>query len=61
MYLQKKDIKLLTIKDYYNNITMEYQKIMKLLDNTANQPAKFRTKNWVKTKDDPRGNYNADS
>ena len=27
---------------------MEYQKIINLLDNTANQPTKFRTKNWVK-------------
>ena len=27
---------------------MEYQKIINLLDNTSNQPSKFRTKNWVK-------------
>ena len=26
---------------------MEYQKIINLLDNTQNQPSKFRTKNWV--------------
>ena len=26
---------------------MEYQKIANLLDNVANQPSKFRTKNWV--------------
>ena len=26
---------------------MEYQKIINLLDNTSNQPTKFRTKNWV--------------
>ena len=26
---------------------MEYKKIIKLLDNTLNQPSKFRTKNWV--------------
>ena len=26
---------------------MEYQKISNLLDNTPNQPSKFRTKNWV--------------
>ena len=25
---------------------MEYQKIINLLDNTSNQPSKFRTKNW---------------
>ena len=26
---------------------MEYQKIINLLENTPNQPNKFRTKNWV--------------
>ena len=26
---------------------MEYQKIINLIDNTPNQPTKFRTKNWV--------------
>ena len=26
---------------------MEYQKVMNFLDNTSNQPFKFRTKNWV--------------
>ena len=26
---------------------MEYQKIMNLLDNTLNQPSKFKTKNRV--------------
>ena len=31
---------------------MEYEKIINLLDNTSNQPFKFRTKNWVKTNDD---------
>ena len=38
---------------------MEYQKIIKLLDNTTNQPTKFRTKNWVEINDDSRGTYNA--
>ena len=27
---------------------MEYQKIINLLDNTSNQPSKFRIKNWFK-------------
>ena len=27
---------------------MEYQKIVNLLDNTSNQPSKFRIKNWLK-------------
>ena len=26
---------------------MEYQKIIKSLDNSPNQPSKFRKKNWV--------------
>ena len=37
---------------------MEYQKIINLLDNTSNQPTKFRTKNWVEINDDARGTYN---
>ena len=28
---------------------MEYQKIINFLDNTPNQPSKFRTKSWVET------------
>ena len=40
---------------------MEYQKIIKLLDNTTNQPTKFRTKNLVEINDDSRGTYNANS
>ena len=35
----------------YNNITMEYQKIINLLDNTPNQPSKFKTKNSVEIND----------
>ena len=37
---------------------MEYQKIIHLLDkldNTSNQPSKFRTKNWVEIDDDIDG------
>ena len=33
---------------------MEYQQITNLLDNTPNQPSKFRTKNWVEINDDSR-------
>ena len=40
---------------------MEYQKITNLLDNTPNQPTKFRTKYWVEVNDDTRGTYNTDS
>ena len=37
---------------------MEYQKIINLLDNTTNQPSKFRTRNWVEINDELRGKYN---
>ena len=40
---------------------MEYQKIINLLDNTPNQPTKFRTKNWIGINDDSRGRYNTNS
>ena len=40
---------------------MEYQKIANLIDNTSNQPSKFRTKNWVEINDESRGTYNANS
>ena len=40
---------------------MEYQKIINLLDNTPDQPTKFRTKNWFKINDDRRGMYNINS
>ena len=29
----------------YNSIIMEYERIINFLDNTPNQPTKFRTKN----------------
>ena len=34
---------------------MEYQKIVKLLENTLNQPSKFRTRSWVEINDKSRG------
>ena len=40
---------------------MEYQKIINLLDNTPNQPTKFRSKNWVEINDDARGTHNTNS
>ena len=40
---------------------MEYQKIIKFLDNTPNQPTKFRTKNWVEINDDSREMHNTNS
>ena len=32
--------------------------IINLLDNTSNQPFKFRTKNWFEINDDLRATYN---
>ena len=40
---------------------MEYQKIINLLDNTSNQPSKFRTKNWVEVNNESRGTYGIDT
>ena len=40
---------------------MEYQKILNLLDNTPNQPTKFRAKNWIKLNDDLNGKHNTNS
>ena len=40
---------------------MEYQKIRNLLDNTLNQPTKYRTKNLIEANDEPRGTYNTNS
>ena len=37
---------------------MEYQKIANLIDDTSNQPSKFRTKNLVEINDESRGAYN---
>ena len=40
---------------------MEHQKIINLLDNTSNQPTKFRTKKWIEINDEERGIYNTNS
>ena len=39
---------------------MEYQKTINLLDNTSNQPTKFRTEKWVEINDDARALHNKD-
>ena len=36
---------------------MNTKKIGNLLDNTSNQPSKFRTKDWVEINDESRGTY----
>ena len=40
---------------------MEYQKVINLLDNTSNQPTKFRTKYLVEINDGARGKYRNNS
>ena len=40
---------------------MEYQKIANLIDDTPNQPSKFRTKNWFEINDESRGAYKVNS
>ena len=40
---------------------MEYQKIANLIDDTPNQPSKFRTKNLVEINYESRGAYNVNS
>ena len=47
---------LITINIYKERT--EYQKIINLLDNTNNQPSKFRAKTWVEVNDDACGAYN---
>ena len=40
---------------------MEYQKIENLIEDTSNQPSKFRAKSWVEINDESRGKYNVNS
>ena len=36
---------------------MEYQKRINLLDDTTNQPSKFRTRNWFEINEESKGKY----
>ena len=45
----------------YNSIIMDYQKIINLLENTPNQPTKFRTTNLVEINNGSRETYNTNS
>ena len=45
----------------YNIIIMEYQKIINFLNNTPNQPTKFRTKKWIEINDESRRTYDSNS
>ena len=33
---------------------MEYQKVINKIDDTKNQPSKFRTRNWIQINDESR-------
>ena len=35
-------------------MSMEYEKIINLLDNTPDQPPKFKTRDWVQINDESR-------
>ena len=61
IYFQKEDKKILIIWDQLYSMMMEYQKIIKFLDNTPNQPTKFRTKNWAEINDDSCKTHNTNS
>ena len=37
---------------------MEYQKTINLLDNSSNEPSKFRTKKWIEINYQSRGTFN---
>ena len=40
---------------------MEYEKITNLLDNTPDEPSKYRTKNWVEVNDESKESYSTGS
>ena len=40
---------------------MDHQKIKNLLDDTTNEPSKFRTRNLVEINDEARGRYDYNS
>ena len=40
---------------------MHYQKIINLIENTPNQPSKFRKKHWLEVNDESRGTYSVNS
>ena len=42
-------------------IIIQYQEIINLLDNTTNEPSKFRTKNWIEINDESWRKYDNSS
>ena len=59
-YLKKIDNKLFMNYYQYNDIIIEYQKVINFLDNTPDQLSKFRT-NWTEINDQSRGVCNTNS
>ena len=59
IYTKNRQKILIILKLIYNNIIMEYQKIINLLDDTTNPPSKFRARNWVATNDKSQGTYSS--
>ena len=51
IYIRNKHRKLLVVEGEYNNIIIEYQKIINPIDNIPSQPSKFRTENWTEIND----------
>ena len=52
------------IWDWYMSITIEFPKVIKLINfvgNTPYRPCGFTTKNWVEANDDAPGTYNTNS
>ena len=54
---RQKIIDELKLTSYNNGIP----KIANLIDDTSNQPSKFRTRNWIEINDESRGTYNVNS
>ena len=46
------------LKDSYDNVIIQYQKIIHFSGNTPNQTIYILTKNWIEINDDSRGTYN---
>ena len=46
------------IDDLRLKIIKNNKNIINLLDNTTNEPSKFKTRNWAEINDESRGTYN---
>ena len=55
--LEKKQKQIIDYNSDFNN----HKYITLALDNTSNQPLKFRTKNWVEVNENALGTYNTNT